>query len=526
MTPNRFTDTLFQLIKSLQRGEKRHFKIFIKRNNNNNLKTLELFDAIEKLDEYDEEQLLKKLTSIKKPQIHNTKAYLYNQLLESLRILKSNESIDLQLTEQLDYAHILYKKGLFVQAEKIIEKVKEVANKHHKLNHVLHALAMEKRLEILHISRHKKSRALQLATESQIVAERLQTANSLSNLSMVTQNWFVTNGFCRTPQQQQVFLNFIQPLTPNCNLATLDFYGKMYWYQAQSLINFICLKHLQHYKNAQRLVNLFEQEPAMKRVETGNYIKALHSLLNNHFYLRNYNSFGAALSQLQNFYLSDRVQNHDNFRVQAYVYLSSARINYNLLTGNFKAGIALIPELQKTLKEDSLFIDSNRINVLNYKIALLYFGNGEADKSIKYLNNIINETNNLNTELVSYAKLLLLLAHFELGNFMLVKPLTQSVYRHMSGQKQLSKVEVAIMSFLKKSLQIPKHKLRAEQELLLTQIKALENNVEEARTFTYLDVSSWLESKIKRTTFENIIQQKIATRNNRKKTFLTKQPFN
>ena len=68
MMPNSFTDTLFQLVRSLEKAEKRHFKLYIKRSSGNeDLKIVELFDALDKLAEYDETILLKKLSSIKKP---------------------------------------------------------------------------------------------------------------------------------------------------------------------------------------------------------------------------------------------------------------------------------------------------------------------------------------------------------------------------------------------------------------------------------------------------------------------------
>src|SRR6478672_2981015 len=135
MMPTRFTDTLFQLIKTLEKAEKRNFKLFIKRSSGNeDLKIIELFDALDKLPEYDEALLLKKLTSIKKPQLSNVKVHLYKQLLASLRLLKSADSIDLQLNEQFDYAHILYKKGLFAQSLKILDRVKETASANQKFN--------------------------------------------------------------------------------------------------------------------------------------------------------------------------------------------------------------------------------------------------------------------------------------------------------------------------------------------------------------------------------------------------------
>ena len=65
--PNRSTDILFQLIKSLEKAEKRHFKLYIKRSSGKeDLKIVRLFDALDKLKDYDEKSLLKKLAGVTK----------------------------------------------------------------------------------------------------------------------------------------------------------------------------------------------------------------------------------------------------------------------------------------------------------------------------------------------------------------------------------------------------------------------------------------------------------------------------
>ena len=65
--PNRSTDTLFQLLKSLEKSEKRNFKLYVTRNSGSEeLKVVQLFDALDKMDEYDETVLLKKNPEIKK----------------------------------------------------------------------------------------------------------------------------------------------------------------------------------------------------------------------------------------------------------------------------------------------------------------------------------------------------------------------------------------------------------------------------------------------------------------------------
>jgi hypothetical protein len=59
---NRSADILFQLICSLEKAEKRHFKLYIKRSSSNeNLKIIQLFDAMDKQKEYDEKLILENL---------------------------------------------------------------------------------------------------------------------------------------------------------------------------------------------------------------------------------------------------------------------------------------------------------------------------------------------------------------------------------------------------------------------------------------------------------------------------------
>src|ERR1700750_2123647 len=109
---NRNTDELFQLIQSLNKTEKRIFKLHVKRiSGNDDLKILALFDALDSMQEYDEEKLLRKNPSIQKQQLSNMKAYLYKQILTS--VSHASDDLEIELSEQLMFARILYNKGLY-----------------------------------------------------------------------------------------------------------------------------------------------------------------------------------------------------------------------------------------------------------------------------------------------------------------------------------------------------------------------------------------------------------------------------
>src|SRR6266496_4660765 len=168
--PNRSTDALFQLVKSLEKSEKRNFKLYAQRNSSSDdLKIVKLFDALDKLDQYDEEQLLKKNKSIKKQQLSNIKAHLYKQILSSLRLIKDENNIDIQLHEQMDHARILYNKGLYLQSLKVLDRMKEMAKTYNQLTYLQQVLFFEKKIEALFITRSMQNRAEQLSVESDTV---------------------------------------------------------------------------------------------------------------------------------------------------------------------------------------------------------------------------------------------------------------------------------------------------------------------------------------------------------------------
>ncbi len=517
MMPNRTTDILFQLIKSLEKAEKRHFKLYIKRSSGNeNLKIVRLFDVVDKLNEYDEKILLKKMDGVTKPQLANLKTHLYKQILASLRLLKSADSMDLQLNEQFDYAHILYKKGLFMQSLRIIDKAREIARGNQKFYFLPQLIALEKRIEGLHITRHIQHRADTLSAEANDVNMQIDKVTRLSNLALQLFSWFVQNGHARDEYDEKDIRKFMTQNLPSGAWKETGFYERMYLYQSYTWYAFIRQDFLQYYRYSQKLVNLFDEQPLMKRVETSHHIKAMHYLLNAHFDLRNHRGFEKTLRQFEQLAQTDRVRDHDNFRVQAFIYTSQARINQHFMQGTFKEGLTIIPSIEKELAEYDLFLDSHRVLVLNYKFAMMYFGSEDYNTCIDYLQKIINDNTNLRYDLQCYARVLHLMAHYELGNDMLMESLSKSVYRFMAKMKNLTAVEEAMFKFLRQSIPLSPRQLKPEFEKLLHTIKHLENDRFQTRSFAYIDIISWVESKVYNKPMAAVIHEKYVGSKRRK----------
>jgi hypothetical protein len=507
--PNRSTDALFQLVKSLEKSEKRNFKLYVKRNSSSeDLKIVTLFDAIDKLNEYDEEQLLKKNKSIKKQQLSNMKAHLYKQILSSLRLIKDENNIDIQLHEQMDHARILFNKGLYLQSLKVLDKMKEMAKSNNQFTYLQQALFFEKKIEGLFITRSMQQKADQLSKESDEVNCQLSLVNKLSNLSLQLYGWYITHGHARSIKETEELKQFLENnLLPEAKNAQ-GFYERLYLYQCYCWYAFIRQDFLQYYRYTQKWVDLFEEYPNMYEIETAHYIKGMHNLMGAHFDLRNAKKLQEVIEKFEKFSHRKVVKENDINHILVFVYLTTARINSHFLEGSFSEGLKMVPHIEEKLKEYELYLDRHRVLVFYYKIASLYFGVGKNEKAIEYLNKIINWKVDLRTDLQCYARLLHLIAHYELGNFDLLEYLTKSVYRFMSKMESLSAVEEEMFNFLRRSFRVNAHALKSEFEKLLEKLKKYENNPLETRAFSYLDVISWLESKINNVPVQDVIREK------------------
>lgn len=125
-------DALHELIKSLTPSEKGYFKKSASRfegaDGNNYLK---LFDAIDALVNYEEEELKKGFKGQKfLKQFSVAKNYLYESILKSLSTYHAEEHIEAKVFALFVQTQILIDKGLYAQAFKVLTKGIAIADEH------------------------------------------------------------------------------------------------------------------------------------------------------------------------------------------------------------------------------------------------------------------------------------------------------------------------------------------------------------------------------------------------------------
>lgn len=78
----------------------------------------------------------------------------------------------------------------------------------------------------------------------------------------------------------------------------------------------------------------------------------------------------------------------------------------------------------------------------------------------------------------------------------------------MAKMQNLTAVEEEMFKFLRNSFDVSPRKLKPELEKFLQKIKHLEGNRFETRAFAYLDVVSWVESKVYEKPMGEVVHKK------------------
>lgn len=506
---NTHRDTLFVLVKSLSKSEKRQFKLYVGRLGvNTDAKFLALFNLMDKMKRYDETQILDS-GIVKKSQLSNLKAHLYKQVLVSLRLNPVNQNIRVQIREQLDFATILYQKGLYKQALKILDKAKNIAIANEEKNVAYEIVELEKIIETQYITRSIPDRADELAVQAKELSEQNVMTSKLSNLSLQLYGMMLKVGYVRNDEDLQRVERYFENHLPSFKLEDLGFRERLWLYKAHLWYSFLTQDFLSSYKYASKWVDLFYDNKEMINLNPVFFLKGNHYLLESLFYIKYRSQFKDTLVKLEEMVGSKSFPKNDNIASLAFLYLNSNRLNLHFLEGTFDKGLYLVNIIEYGIKKHKNRIDAHHIMLLYYKIACLYFGNGDNKNCIIYLKKIITNKNlKMREDLMCFARVLSLVAHYEAGMDYHLEVQLKSTYKFLLKMNDLQAVQKEMIKFLRSLGDIYPSELRNEFQKLYDELKKYENHPYEKRAFLYLDILSWLESHLQNKPVGTIIKEK------------------
>lgn len=232
-------------------------------------------------------------------------------------------------------------------------------------------------------------------------------------------------------------------------------------------------------------------------------------MLESLFFVKYASQFRETLERLENQVQDPKFPKNDNISSLAFLYINTNKLNLHFLEGTFDKGIYLVNIIDYGIKKHRQQIDEHHVMLLYYKIACLYFGNGDNKNCIAYLKKIIsNKKLKMREDLMCFARVLSLVAHYEAGMDYHLEVQLKSTYKFLLKMNDLHEVQKEMIKFLRNLGDIYPTDLKSEFQKLYNELKKYENHPYEKRAFLYLDILSWLESHLQNKPVGQIIREK------------------
>jgi len=501
---------LFNLIKSLSKSEKRFFKLSssLQSGDKNYLK---IFDIIDKQDVYDESGIKTEFRGERfVKHFPSEKNHLYKLILKSLRSYYSDNSISAELTQEIKNIEILFKKALYKECDKFLRRAKKMANQHEKFYYWFELIRLEKILLEESYEEGVFNCSLDdLIEEEQEVIAKLRNLAEYHVLYSKVNYAFRSEGYVRDPKARQIINevsdNYLikgKNTALSKRAATICFYTQGFCYLSDNKtdLSFIAFSQVKR---------ILDENPDLRKDLVRRYLRTIYNLIIIHIGRSEFRSAFKLIEELRNLGGKPGYSSADaQVRIFRSTYMAELNI-YDKLGEHAKA----IEIIQVVIEKMELYkgkLNKEYLITFYLKFAFIYFGDGQYNKALFWLNKILNDNEQaLRQDLYSYARLFNLIVHFELKNYDLIDYLVKSTQRFLSKRKRDFDFEIAFIGYVRKiNKYTNSEKLNDVYIEFREELEHLYKEPENRVMLSYFDYLSWLDSKINEVSFSQAIQNR------------------
>jgi hypothetical protein len=483
---------LFELIKSLNKSEKRYFKMYasLQKGSKNYLK---LFDEIEKNEHYDELQLKVKFKNEKFiNQLTFTKNYLYKLILKSLTAYNSQESVDTRINELIESAKILFKKGLTKQYNELIINAITLAKEHERFYQHLNLIDMQ-------IFYDKITDLEPLSIES-INNERLKIIGIINNfyeynrILVRLMEIYRNSGRARDATVDSYLQKILKKKIMSSPSRALSVRAKEnYFFILQLIADFqgdekSILKY-----DLKRLELLQENPLPFQGLHINYWQDVLGYALTISVRTRDREKFAYYSSLLDDIAIKNPSDRKLIFILKSYAALVKIETEKK-----WEEGLLLIPVIKKVLNQNEGKLDNDKHLLMRMKIMVIFIMNGRYNEALMEYNELFQHPfMKSRIELDWYTRLISVIIHYELNDSKFLNSHLSSTYLYLYKKKKLYMVEKTLLNFIKK---LPK--IHSHQELidvlstLKTRLQKFKDEPFEKNAFRYFNFIEWIDKKL------------------------------
>lgn len=502
---NKASSHLHELIHSLNKSEKRYFKVFSSRHTIGDENAyIKLFDYLDKMICYNEEEVFKHFKGqafLNKFSI--TKARLYNNILRSLDTFHSTSSTDAQIFRLIHSAEILYKKGLYKQCEKILSSAEKKAVKHENFYLLLEIKEKQKKLIENELYSEVKADDIQQMFEAErLITHEITNYQTLWNVKSLLFKEINKNGQLRGDENRLMLRNMVHKVE-EMDLKSASTKSRYLFHHIQSAYHFSLNAFDSSLEHLLSIIELLENSISLKNEQPNLYFSALTNLIYVSTKLKNYDMAEVHLSKLKGF-----AEPGKNIDLDIKYFSSTYSLELSLLAdkGDYSKAITLVPEIEEGYRLYDGHIPHLRKAYIDFQVGVIYLSQGEYHKALSWINKILNEGKiDQKQDIFCFAQLINLILHFELNNSRFLPYAINSTKRYLKNRSQVYKFEEV---FLKLISQISRtHNVFDLQDKLAPieeQLVALKEDPQEQLVFEYFDFLSWVRSKLKQCSFAEL----------------------
>lgn len=427
----------------MTKAEKRALKLYAGNDEKNYIR---LFDILDKMDVYSEKEMRLKISDIKGSALSETKRFLQLNIMRTLRMLHSNDE-DVSLLQQIEDLHILKKKGQNQIALQVIADLKQKISEAQRFFLMSYLKQIE--LEIIRTRFFKEVSLAEMQQHYVALFDSIEKGKNLYQYrepNHLAQFMRSRSGASNRIQGYEAFMEkwshsdlFISPKNAKSFLALDQYYVFWLWYHEMKQDEKKQLQLIQRW-NAE-----FEKVPAYKKQFAVRYIYVLYQLGNAAAIQGNESVLQKSISALECYSSPNSEMEYDRL-----VYLFSIQNFANQCKKEEHKTIALAP-LYFTIKSSfTNFLNAERDITFQKNLAIAFLLNNDYNKVLDYSNTILNEYPKMIFTYLCQIRILIILAHIGLKNFLLLETLCRSFTYFVNENDKLTEDEKLIVSLVHK----------------------------------------------------------------------------
>lgn len=501
------SDKLHRLIRALTPAEKRYFRIFIRGKTERDSKYWQLFELLEKSEAADDAVLRKKIYKsqvVEGKKYTELKAYLYDLILRSLQSYEEQQSVGYRLNHLLQSVTVLFNRGFYEDCKEMLGKAAKLAKRYEAFPQVLDIIRWEKQLAYVQMDVNFLHQHLErLQYEEGRVLEQLQAVTAYRKAFFQVYTAIKREAQLRAPDRRAQLQRIVTPALFDDPDRADSHTARVYYYRTLNLYHYALQENEKFYETGNQLIALLETQPHFLKENLSDYIAALSNLILSCGLMGKFEEVRLCLAKLRGLEPNTR-DDRQKIHRQYYTNLF-ALCTY---TGAFEEARR---EMDRCREEAANF-DPHEYETGSFisQYCVICFGCGDYSGALDYLNQWLAHPRSVEREdLQCLARLLMLILHFEMGNYILLESLLRSATRFLQVKNRYYDLE---RRFTQSISEAAKYATARERQAVFQKMKidlwAPEMAPLAKTLLQTFDLDAWLESKTGNRTFAACVRAK------------------